>query len=113
MSDNTIMTGYLKVILGCMFSGKTTELIKEYNRHKACDIRSCFVNHSADDRYGSGTSTTKTASFNTDGTDGKIKYTSVDGDFNEVGTWRIQAKVVMGGGTFRSDVGTFKVHENL
>ena len=28
MSDNTIMTGYLKVILGCMFSGKTTELIK-------------------------------------------------------------------------------------
>ena len=64
MSDNTIMTGYLKVILGCMFSGKTTELIKEYNRHKACDIRSCFVNHSADDRYGSGTSTTKTHSQN-------------------------------------------------
>ena len=61
----------------------------------------------------SGTSTTKTASFNTDGTDGKIKYTSVDGDFNEVGTWRIQAKVVMGGGTFRSDVGTFRVYENL
>ena len=25
-----------------MFSGKTTELIKEYNRHKACDI-GCFV----------------------------------------------------------------------
>ena len=22
--------GYLKVILGCMFSGKTSELIKEY-----------------------------------------------------------------------------------
>ena len=60
MTDNTIMTGYLKVILGCMFSGKTTELIKEYNRHKACDIRCCFVNHSADDRYGSGTTTTKT-----------------------------------------------------
>ena len=69
MTDNTIMTGYLKVILGCMFSGKTTELIKEYNRHKACDIRCCFVNHSADDRYGSGTTTTKThnqASVNND-----------------------------------------------
>ena len=60
MTDNTIMTGYLKVILGCMFSGKTTELIKEYNRHKACDIRCCFVNHITDDRYGSGTTTTKT-----------------------------------------------------
>jgi thymidine kinase len=64
MTDNTIMTGYLKVILGCMFSGKTTELIKEYNRHKACGIRCCFVNHSADDRYGSGTTTTKTHSQN-------------------------------------------------
>ena len=64
MSNNTIMTGYLKVILGCMFSGKTTELIKEYNRHKACGIKSCFVNHNADDRYGSGTSTTKTHNQN-------------------------------------------------
>ena len=61
----------------------------------------------------SGLSSTKNASFNTDGSDGKIKYTSVDGDFNEVGTWRIQAKVVLGDGTFRSDVGTFKVYENL
>ena len=52
--------GYLEIVFGPMFSGKTTELIKEYNRHKACDIRCCFVNHSADDRYGSGTSTTKT-----------------------------------------------------
>ena len=60
MTDNTIMTGYLKVILGCMFSGKTTELIKEYKRHKACGVRCCFVNHSVDDRYGSGTTTTKT-----------------------------------------------------
>ena len=64
MNDNTIMTGYLKVILGCMFSGKTTELIKEYNRHKACGIRCCFVNHITDDRYGSGTTITKTHNQN-------------------------------------------------
>ena len=61
----------------------------------------------------SGSSTTKTAIFDTDGTDGKIKYLSVDGDFNEVGTWRIQAKIAIGGGIFRSDVGTFRVYENL
>jgi len=60
MNDNNIMTGYLKVILGCMFSGKTTELIKEYNRHKACDLRCCFINHTTDDRYGSGNKVTKT-----------------------------------------------------
>jgi hypothetical protein len=49
----------------------------------------------------------------TDGSDGKIYYTSIDGDFDEVGTWRIQCKIGIGGGTFRSDVGTFKVYENL
>jgi len=60
MNNDIIMTGYLKVILGCMFSGKTTELIKEYKRHKACDFRCCFINHSIDDRYDSGTQVTKT-----------------------------------------------------
>lgn len=46
------MTGYLKVILGSMFSGKTTELIKEYHRHVACGFACCFVNHSLDEeRY--------------------------------------------------------------
>mgnify|MGYP001428298881 FL=1 len=48
------MTGYLKVILGSMFSGKTTELIKEYHRHVACEFRCCFVNHKLDNqRYDS------------------------------------------------------------
>ena len=28
--------GYLKVILGCMFSGKTSELIKEYRKWNSC-----------------------------------------------------------------------------
>ena len=61
----------------------------------------------------SGTSSTKTASLNSDGTDGKIYYTSVDGDLNETGTWRMQAVVSIDGGTYRSEVGTFKVYENL
>lgn len=52
--------GYLKIILGSMFAGKTTELIKEYNRHNACGIRCCFINHMYDDRYDSGTKKTKT-----------------------------------------------------
>ena len=60
----------------------------------------------------SGARYAKNAVFNTDGSDGKIKYTTVDGDLNEVGTWRLQAYIVLGG-TWRSDVGTFKVYENL
>ena len=52
--------GYLKIILGPMTSGKTTELIKEYNRHIAGGFKCCFINHSTDDRYGSGNSKTST-----------------------------------------------------
>ena len=55
--------GYLKIILGSMFAGKTTELIKEYNRHNACDVRCCFINHMYDDRYDSGTKKTKTHNY--------------------------------------------------
>ena len=51
---------YLKIILGTMTSGKTTELIKEYNRHKAGGFKCCFINHSTDNRYGSGTNKTST-----------------------------------------------------
>lgn len=61
----------------------------------------------------SGIATTKNALLDTDGTDGKIKYTTIDGDLNEVGTWRIQANIGVGGGLYRSDVGSFKVYENL
>ena len=61
----------------------------------------------------SGASSTKPATLYTDGTDGKIYYTTVDGDLNQIGTWRIQAIVNIGGGIYRSDVGTFKVFENI
>tara|TARA_B100000214_G_scaffold375580_1_gene362917 strand:- start:7517 stop:8116 length:600 start_codon:yes stop_codon:yes gene_type:complete len=45
--------GYLKVIMGPMTSGKTTELIREYNRHLHCDFKCCFINHKSDIRFGS------------------------------------------------------------
>tara|TARA_B110000977_G_C10902255_1_gene425785 strand:+ start:278 stop:853 length:576 start_codon:yes stop_codon:yes gene_type:complete len=54
--------GYLKIILGSMFAGKTTELFKEYNKHISCDFKCCMINHSIDDRY--GTDNTKMASHN-------------------------------------------------
>ena len=43
--------GYLKIILGPMFGGKTTELIRIYNRYMGCDIPSIVINHSSDKRY--------------------------------------------------------------
>ena len=44
-------TGYLKVILGPMFSGKTTEIMRIYNKYNSCDIKCCVINHISDDRY--------------------------------------------------------------
>lgn len=41
----------------------------------------------------SGSTLTKTAVFATDGVDGRIRYTSVAGDFSAVGNWGIQARL--------------------
>lgn len=53
------------------------------------------------------------AVFVTDGTDGQISYTIQSGDLDEVGEWKIQARLVFAGGTWRSDVGSFRVYSNL
>ena len=44
-------TGYLKVILGSMFAGKTSELIRIYRRYQGANIKCCVINHILDDRY--------------------------------------------------------------
>ena len=43
--------GYLKIILGCMFSGKTSKLITIYKRNKIADIPTCIINYIEDKRY--------------------------------------------------------------
>lgn len=56
---------------------------------------------------------TKNASLTTDGTDGQIQYTTVDQDLDEVGNWKLQAYIVLPSGSWRSDIGCFRVYENL
>ena len=60
-----------------------------------------------------GTSVTKTAAFYTDGTDGIIQYTTITNDLDATGTWKIQAKVTLPGGTWSSCTQKFKVYANL
>ena len=43
--------GFLKIILGPMFSGKTTYLIDVYNKNKKLNISTLVVNYSEDTRY--------------------------------------------------------------
>ena len=51
MDNININMGYLKIILGSMFAGKTSELIKEYKRHESCGFECLFINHKIDTRY--------------------------------------------------------------
>lgn len=62
-----------------------------------------------------GAVNTKIATFVTNGTDGKLEFVSVAGDFNRDGVWRIQAKVILNSpaGTWNSDLGEFTVFPNL
>jgi len=43
--------GRIDIIMGCMFSGKSTELIRLINRYKALDKNILIINHISDDRY--------------------------------------------------------------
>lgn len=62
----------------------------------------------------SGTVITKSAAFTTDGTDGKLQWstTSVD-DLDESGLWVLQAYLVIGSNIHHSDTVQFTVYPNL
>jgi hypothetical protein len=62
----------------------------------------------------SGEKLEKNASYFTNGSDGIITYTTVDGDLDEEGMWKLQGKIVLSGGnTFNTDLTSFKIHRNL
>jgi len=44
-------TGYLELIIGPMFSGKTSRLVEIYKQCKFCNINVAVINHSIDNRY--------------------------------------------------------------
>lgn len=61
-----------------------------------------------------GTTFSKSASFTTDGTDGKVQYATVDGDLNGAGTWGLQVAIHTSTGlVHNTNVGTFRVFENI
>jgi thymidine kinase len=50
--------GYLELIIGPMYAGKSTELIKIINRYKCLQKNIIIINHSYNNRYGSNGLTT-------------------------------------------------------
>ena len=57
--------GTFEVIMGCMFSGKSTELINRIRKHKIIGSRMMAVNHVSDTRY-NGDTQTRITSHNLD-----------------------------------------------
>jgi len=55
----------------------------------------------------------KTASFYTNGTDGKIVYTLQSGDIDVDGLWKYQAKIIMPSGTWFTNIEDFRVYPNI
>ena len=60
-----------------------------------------------------GATVTKAASFNTDGTDGVLLFTSASGDFDDPGDYTIQVKIIDSGKTWYTSFATFFVADNL
>ncbi len=50
MSEH-LSSGYLEIILGSMYSGKSTRLVEIYNQCNFCNISIAVINHSIDNRY--------------------------------------------------------------
>lgn len=61
----------------------------------------------------SGSRLVKNADLYTDGVDGIITYSIVAGDLDEIGSYKLQAMVEINGGTFYSNIVSFKVHCNI
>ncbi len=48
---NSETNGYLELIIGPMFSGKTSRIIEIYKQSSFCNISTTVINHSIDNRY--------------------------------------------------------------
>lgn len=51
MSREEGANGYLELILGPMWSGKTSTLLNYYRQFSFCKLKVCVINFKADDRY--------------------------------------------------------------
>lgn len=61
-----------------------------------------------------GTVVTNDASFSTDGTDGKIRWTTDDvDDLDQAGDWSREGYVELSSGKWHTTIVTFRVHEHL
>lgn len=53
------------------------------------------------------------ADLYTDGQDGMLTYSSVDGDFDVAGIYKIQPRITFASGSYSGSIQSFRVYKNL
>jgi len=56
---------------------------------------------------------TKAAAWGSDGSDGVLQYTTIAGDINEAGRWRLQAHISDASSDLKTNIVNFDVYGNL
>ena len=69
--------------------------------------------HQISFRKPSDTVINRNATLQDYGISGVMYYDTVDGDLDEAGQYKLQAKVVVPSGTYYTDIYSFKVHSNI
>ncbi|MCP4566823.1 MAG: hypothetical protein GY841_04490 [FCB group bacterium] len=59
------------------------------------------------------TTTSQNTVFTTDGSDGKMQYTAVDGFWDSAGKWKVQARLSDATTEFHSTIAEFVVYGNI
>ena len=62
-------------------------------------------------RKGNSNTISRTAVHTTDGTDGKLQYTTIAGDLDVSGDWKMEAFIVLPSGSWTSNCIDFKVYD--
>jgi len=87
MTDSRNNTSYLELIIGPMYSGKSSRLVEIYNQCKFCNISVVVINHSIDTRYDEKLLTThdqiKIPCIQTTKLNSIWNYSILDNNFNE------------------------------
>jgi len=92
--------------IGTVFEITVTDCTAPINISTATDITLLFSKPD-------GSTVEKTATFTTNGVDGKIRYITQANDLDAVGKWKIQARVTLPTGSWSSNLSSFKVYGNL
>ncbi len=91
----------------------TTIIITVKDGAAIVDISSATTKNIKIKKPVSSTVLTKTGTFTTDGTDGKLQYTTIAGDLDEVGVYNVQAYLVLPAGTWNSSIEDMSVFDNV